>query len=453
LVVCGDIMALRMRTRRVAAMVCGCVAAAAGAQTCAPFFADMGPASYPIYGSAIVSFDDGAGPTLFHGDYYDRILTRWGPTGWQPVSMAGAPPGFEPYAPVVLDQGFGPRLYITGRIGNQSRFLKRVGTQWEDSGICTGNSCPGYDVVGGGLSSVDLGDGPKLYAWANRYVTGHTFVVRWDDTQWTDIGVATNRVVRALVPYDDGTGLALYALGDFSMFSGIHAEGMIKWNGQSWVEAMPATEWIRANRWALAADLGDGPAIYTDAQVYLNGEVQTGVHKWDGQRWTHIGHADQPPPPSAPHYVLGGAVFDDGRGPGLYIGGRFNSFSGIEARNIVRYTPALEFEALGAGIIGEVSHLFSLQDQRGPALYIGGDNLSSAGGGVLRQSGVLWVGCPNCYANCDLSDRSPVLNVNDFVCFLTKFAARDPCANCTNDAVIDVADFSCFLGEFARGCP
>jgi hypothetical protein len=60
-----------------------------------------------------------------------------------------------------------------------------------------------------------------------------------------------------------------------------------------------------------------------------------------------------------------------------------------------------------------------------------------------------------CYANCDNSTTSPVLNVLDFSCFLNKFAAGDPYANCDNSTtapVLNVLDFSCFLNKFAAGC-
>ena len=61
-----------------------------------------------------------------------------------------------------------------------------------------------------------------------------------------------------------------------------------------------------------------------------------------------------------------------------------------------------------------------------------------------------------CYANCDGSTAAPVLNVNDFTCFLNKFAAGDPSANCdrsTVTPVLNVNDFTCFLNKFASGCP
>jgi hypothetical protein len=61
-----------------------------------------------------------------------------------------------------------------------------------------------------------------------------------------------------------------------------------------------------------------------------------------------------------------------------------------------------------------------------------------------------------CYANCDASTASPVLNVLDYACFLNKYAAGDTYANCdesTTPPVLNVLDFACFLNKFAAGCP
>jgi probable HAF family extracellular repeat protein len=68
---------------------------------------------------------------------------------------------------------------------------------------------------------------------------------------------------------------------------------------------------------------------------------------------------------------------------------------------------------------------------------------------LLRATGA------GCYANCDGSTTAPILNVADFTCFLTKFAAGDPYANCdgsTTEPILNVADFTCFLTKFAAGC-
>jgi hypothetical protein len=61
-----------------------------------------------------------------------------------------------------------------------------------------------------------------------------------------------------------------------------------------------------------------------------------------------------------------------------------------------------------------------------------------------------------CYANCDASTTPPILNVNDFICFQTRFAAGDSYANCdgsTTPPVLNVNDFICFQTAFASGCP
>jgi hypothetical protein len=59
---------------------------------------------------------------------------------------------------------------------------------------------------------------------------------------------------------------------------------------------------------------------------------------------------------------------------------------------------------------------------------------------------------PACYPNCDGSTTAPVLNVNDFVCFQTAFAAGDPYADCDQTGTLNVNDFVCFQAAFAAGC-
>jgi hypothetical protein len=62
---------------------------------------------------------------------------------------------------------------------------------------------------------------------------------------------------------------------------------------------------------------------------------------------------------------------------------------------------------------------------------------------------------PGGYANCDGSATAPVLNVNDFTCFLNRYAAGDDYANCdgsTTAPVLNVNDFTCFVNRYAGGC-
>jgi aminopeptidase N len=70
-----------------------------------------------------------------------------------------------------------------------------------------------------------------------------------------------------------------------------------------------------------------------------------------------------------------------------------------------------------------------------------------------------------CYANCDGSTAPPVLNIDDFSCFINEFAlaqglphaqqltAYANCDNSTAAPVLNVDDFGCFINAYALGCP
>jgi hypothetical protein len=82
---------------------------------------------------------------------------------------------------------------------------------------------------------------------------------------------------------------------------------------------------------------------------------------------------------------------------------------------------------------------------------------SSSSEHPVRHVSIVGLVAPaGCYANCDGSTTPPILNVADFTCFLTRFAAGDTYPNCdgsTTTPVLNVADFTCFLTKFAAGCP
>jgi hypothetical protein len=70
-----------------------------------------------------------------------------------------------------------------------------------------------------------------------------------------------------------------------------------------------------------------------------------------------------------------------------------------------------------------------------------------------------------CYANCDSSTTQPVLNIDDFSCFMNSYAdalelphaqqvtAYANCDGSTVAPVLNIDDFACFINEFALGCP
>ena len=83
-----------------------------------------------------------------------------------------------------------------------------------------------------------------------------------------------------------------------------------------------------------------------------------------------------------------------------------------------------------------------------------GGNGSGAGGQQPLMTLKVTAGAA-CYANCDGSTAAPILNANDFSCFLNAFANGNSYANCDESTVLPVLnanDFSCFLNAFAGGC-
>jgi hypothetical protein len=70
-----------------------------------------------------------------------------------------------------------------------------------------------------------------------------------------------------------------------------------------------------------------------------------------------------------------------------------------------------------------------------------------------------------CYANCDESTVAPVLNVDDFTCFINRYAQAQGLpheqqvasyANCDGSTIapaLNVDDFTCFINRYAQGCP
>jgi hypothetical protein len=83
------------------------------------------------------------------------------------------------------------------------------------------------------------------------------------------------------------------------------------------------------------------------------------------------------------------------------------------------------------------------------------------GGSLVRQDvafiirGTTGGGPAPCYPNCDNSTAAPILNANDFQCFLNSFASGSSYANCDGSTTIPVLsanDFQCFLNRYAGGC-
>jgi hypothetical protein len=175
-------------------------------------------------------------------------------------------------------------------------------------------------------------------------------------------GNGFDAMVRALVVYDDGTGPALYAAGDFTHAGGVPALGIAKWDGTTWSEVGGG---LANSVLALEVfDDGSGSALYAGGYLYTAGGSPVNyIAKWDGSSWSDVGGGVDSP-------VESFAVHDDGSGPALYVGGAFDNAGGSPALNIARWDGGA-WSSVGAGLTTDVLCLKSFDDGSGPALYAG----------------------------------------------------------------------------------
>jgi hypothetical protein len=352
---------------------------------------------------------------------------------------------------VILDTGEGPRFYLEGGSGIAGPTPVSRPTYWAT--YWNGSS---WTLAPDGLysnavipmTSIDLGNGPVIYGTVPPWQSDYGGVYRWSGSAWQLIGdMGPGARVSKMIRFDDGSGPAMYVIGDFFQVNGVPALRFAKWNGHEWSAAWSGTLFPDQSGIGVVVDVGTGPAMY------LNGSIGTtengGILRFDGTTISIIG---RPMYANSNGGAAGLGSFDDGLGPSLYAVGAFDHIDSTPINNIGRWD-GHSWTALGGGIGLNASGLIQMSGPRGPSLsVIGNGNFISVGGGFVG-SFAQWIGCPNCYANCDLSTATPTLNVSDFVCFLNKFVAKDPYANCTVDATIDISDFACFLNKFAAGCP
>ena len=57
---------------------------------------------------------------------------------------------------------------------------------------------------------------------------------RAQQCEWSALGSGMNNSVRALTVFDDGSGLALYAGGTFTVAGGVDSARIAKWDGAQW---------------------------------------------------------------------------------------------------------------------------------------------------------------------------------------------------------------------------
>lgn len=424
--------------------------------------ADFLPA-VPVGGRlyAVQHFDDGTGGgsrTYAAGDF----LAVYQPSSFEQVgvgnifvvdldtvSTLGAGLDQAVTALAVHDDGSGtgPALFVAGLFINHAiGMAKWDGSAWVDvtplhvyGGVRTmlsydgpsgrelvaGGNIPSFGIVssehvarlvngawtgmGGGMN----GEVRALAAWDDQGLgvdalyAGGTFtaadglpasrLARWDGSSWAHVGGGTNGPVHALAVFDDGSGEALYVAGDFTLVaSGDATNRIARWDGSSWSTVGSGMNQV-VNSLCVFDD-GTGPRLYAGGFFTTAGGVPAScIAAWDGTSWSPVGGGIQT---NFGFSVSDLEVFDDGRGPALFVAGWFWMVDGMIAEGIARWDGS-SWSPLGAGVAGTYVDDMAVL---GNTLYVGGGFLVSPGGDSFLAR---WGGCDAGPTTCTPSLAGP----------------------------------------------
>ncbi|MCC5823664.1 MAG: immunoglobulin domain-containing protein [Phycisphaerales bacterium] len=244
------------------------------------------------------------------------------------------------------------------------------------------------------LAVFDDGTGPALYAGGEFTVASGqvvNYIAKWDGSNWSpltgSLGTGTNGRVKALTVFDDGTGAALYAGGVFALAGGQVVSRIAKWDGTDWSPLFgPSGTGLNGLVEALTVfDDGTGEGLYAGGLfTSAGGTTVNRIAKWDGTDWTPL---TGPNGTGVNSQVLAMTVFDDGTGEALYVGGFFLAAGGQTVNRIAKWDGSNWSPLIGLGSTGvsdAVRTLTVFDNGASRALYAGGAFFLAGGQTVNR---------------------------------------------------------------------
>ncbi|TVQ33647.1 MAG: hypothetical protein EA376_01970, partial [Phycisphaeraceae bacterium] len=208
-------------------------------------------------------------------------IAKWNGAVWSSLGdgVGGSSIGWVRALTVFDDgSGGGPALYAGGSFTtaggvSASRIAKWDGATWSPLGSGMNGSVRALTVFDDGS-----GAGQALYAgglFSTASGVSANRIAKWDGATWSPLGSGMNGSIRALTVFDDGSGAgqALYAGGGFSTAGGVSANRIAKWDGASWSPQLGSG--INSSVLALTVfDDGSGPALYAGGQFTTAGGVE-----------------------------------------------------------------------------------------------------------------------------------------------------------------------------------
>jgi hypothetical protein len=326
-------------------------------------------------------------------------VARWGGDAWEPVGQ-GVDGNVLALATATVDGE--PGLVAGGLLGasvvgfSETYVAGWNGESWAPitSGLRNTES-PGTPVINA-LIEFDDGSGLALYVGGNVTHAGDApinHVARWNGKAWEPLGDGSETPVLTFCVFDDGSGggPALHASGLFVAEDGMAESRVGKWDGTTWTPVGTGTTGSVRSLVVFDDGNGSGPTLYAAGNASLSGFND--IIKLVGTKWLTVGIVTQGTG------AFGLAVYDEGtgNGPQLFACGRFTEINGLPATYVARldgelWSP-LDDVGVGSGSSSSSPHVNVLavfDDGNGPGLCVGGDFVESPGG---DSHVAMWRGC------------------------------------------------------------
>lgn len=351
----------------------------------------------------------------------------------------------------LFDDGSGAELYAGGTFTHSGSREVQTTARWDSTTFRwepLANSLDGNVLA---LSGYDDGSGPALFAAGNFSIAGGpsaAAIAEWDGSAWQVVGPGVSGIIHDLVSFDDGTGPALFAVGRFRINPSMALVTIARWDGNEWVslsDDIAVRSTVQVTELAIFDD-GTGNALYAAGGIEEIGtEPADGLIRWDGTSWTEVGGGVRRGIASGRITDL--AVADDGQGPALFITGDFTDAGGLGVRRIARWD-GTEWSSMSDGVNAPPLTLAAFDDGDGPALWAGGH--FTYAGSIVSHHLAQWK-CDSMPCRADI-DGDGVLTVFDFLDFQNLFDAGSPTADIDGDGELTLLDFLEFQTLFALGC-
>ena len=295
----------------------------------------------------------------------------------------------EPVASLCEYKG---ELYAAGFIDhlpdlgvNVNNIVKWNGTNWSTVGT-------GIDYAWGEhwVNALIVYNG-DLYAGGHfTYVGGQQMnnIAKWNGTEWSPVGAGLGTygyAVSSLAIYNG----ELYAGGHFYNSGGTPLNNIAKWNGTEWSAVgtgikVYTDDYFSGSVSSLAAYNG---SLYAGGSFDTAGSIRANnLARWDGNNWSPVGTGvtSEANDYGARAFVSSLTVHDGG----LYVGGDFDTASGIQVKNIAKWDET-NWTSLASGIDGYITSLSSYDGH----LIVGGffDTVANvAANCITKWNGVDW---------------------------------------------------------------